>query len=156
VSLEPPSAAAQVRRGRPGDAASVLSLLKQLGYSPEERSFDETFALVVRHPEAAVFIANEGVRVIGYLALSQRPQIRLGGRLAVVDELVVEESRRGTGIGSALLDAAVAFARGLGCVRIELVTARVRESYVRGFYARRGFREADSAILRLELSARGK
>jgi GNAT superfamily N-acetyltransferase len=128
----------------------VLGLLKQLGYAPDERAFDETFAQVVRHPEAAVFVATDGLHVVGYLALSQRPQIRLGGRIATIDELVVSEERRGEGIGSALLEAALALARGLGCRRVELTTARGRESYTRGFYARHGFVEADSAVLRLE------
>jgi N-acetylglutamate synthase-like GNAT family acetyltransferase len=128
----------------------VLALVEQLGYEPDERGFDETFAQVVRHPEAAVFIAAEGPRVIGYLALSQRPQIRLGGRAAVIDELVIEEARRGEGLGSALLAAALNHAAGLGCRRVEVCTRRSRESYQRGFYLAHGFREADSALLRLE------
>jgi GNAT superfamily N-acetyltransferase len=138
-----------VRRARPGDGAQVLALVESLGYQPE-RGYDETFAQVVRHPEAAVFVAAEGLRVVGYLALSQRPQIRLGGRAAVIDELVVEEQRRGEGIGSALLRAALDYARGVGCRRVELTTRRARESYQRGFYLAHGFREVDSAVLRLD------
>lgn len=143
-------AGVMVRRARPGDAAAVLAFVHQLGYSPEERGYDETFAQVVRHPEAAVFVAVEGPRVLGYLALSHRPQIRLGGRSAMLDELVVDERRRGDGIGSALLQAAIDYSRGIGCKRIELHSRRQRESYHRGFYVGHGFREVDSAVLRLE------
>jgi GNAT superfamily N-acetyltransferase len=143
-----------VRRARPGDAATVRGLVTQLGYSPDERGFDETFAQVVRHPEAAVFIAADGARVIGYLALSHRPQIRLGGRLATIDELVVVEDRRGYGIGSALLAAAVEHAAGIGCLRIEVTSLRARESFQRGFYASHGFREVDQAILRTDLPSK--
>jgi ribosomal protein S18 acetylase RimI-like enzyme len=139
-----------VRRARPGDAAAVLQLVHQLGYEPDERSYDETFAQVVRHPEAAVFVATEGPRVIGYLALSHRPQIRLGHRAANIDELAVEESRRGDGIGTALLSAALDYARSIGCKRVELHSRRSRESYQRGFYAAHGFLEIDSALLRLD------
>ena len=95
-----------VRRARPGDASHVFALVEQLGYAPDHRGFDETFAQVVRHPEAAVYVAAEGLRVIGYLSMSQRPQIRLGGRAASIDELVVDERGRGEGVGTALLDAA--------------------------------------------------
>jgi GNAT superfamily N-acetyltransferase len=139
-----------VRRARPGDAAPVLALVEQLGYDPEERRYDEIFAQVVRHPEAAVFVATEGLRVIGYLALSHRPQIRLGGRAAVIDEMSVDEARRGDGIGSALLSAALDHARAIGCRRIEVNTRRLRESYQRGFYVGHGFTEVDSALLRLD------
>jgi len=145
-------AGVNVRRARPGDASHVLVLVEQLGYHPDPRGFDETFAQVVRHPEAAVFVAVEGLRVIGYLAMSQRPQIRLGGRAAAIDELVVEERRRGEGVGTALLEAAVAHARGLGCRRVDLHTARARQSYHRGFYVAHGFVEVDSAVLRFEIA----
>lgn len=139
-----------VRRGRPGDAAHVLALIEQLGYSPKERQYDETFAQVVRHPEAAVFVAADGLKVIGYLAMSQRPQIRLGGRIAVIDELVVDERRRGDGIGSALLEAALKHAGDLGCRRMELNTSRARDSYGRRFYSSHGFVEVDSAVMRID------
>jgi GNAT superfamily N-acetyltransferase len=139
-----------VRRARPGDAAAVFRLVQQLGYQPGERGFDETFAQVVRHPEAAVFVATEGLRVLGYLALSQRPQIRLGGRAAAIDELVIDDTRRGEGLGTALLEAALDHARALRCVRVEVSTRRTRESYQRGFYLSHGFREVDSAALRLD------
>lgn len=140
-----------VRRARPGDSAPVLALIQQLGYQPEERSYDEVFAQVVRHPEAAVFVACEGLRIVGYLALSHRPQARLGGRLACIDELAVESSKRGSGIGSTLLHAALDHARAIGCQRVELHTRRSRESFQRGFYAGHGFVEADSAVMRLVL-----
>src|SRR5262249_55840754 len=120
---------------------------------PEHRGFDETFAQVVRHPEAAVFVATEGLKVIGYLAMSHRPQIRLGGRAAYIDELVIDDRRRGQGIGTALLEAALAHARGLGCKRVDLSTARARTSYQRGFYVGHGFYETDSALLRFDLVA---
>jgi GNAT superfamily N-acetyltransferase len=141
-----------VRRARPGDASHVFALVEQLGYTPDHRGFDETFAQVVRHPEAAVFVAAEGLRVIGYLSMSHRPQIRLGGRSAYIDELAVDERRRAQGIGSALLDAAIEYARGLGCKRIDINTSRARPSYHRGFYVSHGFGEVDSAVLRLSLT----
>jgi GNAT superfamily N-acetyltransferase len=140
-----------VRRARPGDASYVFALVEQLGYAPEHRGFDETFAQVVRHPEAAVFVASEGLKVIGYLAMSHRPQIRLGGRIAYIDEMVVDERRRGEGVGAALLDAAIAYARGLLCKRVDINTSRARPSYRRGFYVSHGFTEVDSALLRYDL-----
>jgi ribosomal protein S18 acetylase RimI-like enzyme len=139
-----------VRRARPGDASAVLALVEQLGYDPDERRYDEIFAQVVRHPEAAVFVATLGLRVIGYLALSHRPQIRLGGIVAIIDELAVDEAQRGQGVGTALLGAALAHARGLGVRRVDVHTDRNRESYRRRFYVGHGFREIDSALLRLD------
>ena len=142
-----------VRRARPGDALAIRRLVRELGYElGDSRASDETMAQVVRHPEAAVFVAVDGVDVIGYVALSHRPQMRLGGRLATIDELVITESRRGVGIGTQLLDAAIAHARSLHCVRIEAQQRRSRESFERRYYQDRGFVEVDSATMRVELA----
>jgi N-acetylglutamate synthase-like GNAT family acetyltransferase len=140
-----------VRRARPGDALAVRKLLKELGYSHDPRATDETVSQVVKHPEAAVFVACEGVEVLGYAALSIRPQMRLAGLLASLDELVVTQSRRGSGLGTMLLDAAIAHAKALQCRRIEVLQTRRRESYDRKFYQERRFVEVDSAVLRIDL-----
>lgn len=137
-----------LRRARPGDAAGVRALVEHLGYAPDARGFAETFTQVARHPEAAVLVLAEGVRIVGYLAVSHRPQIRLGGRIASIDELAVDPAYTGRGLGSALVEHALELARGLGCARIEVHTRRTRDSYARGFYRKHGFVEVDSAILR--------
>ena len=146
-------AGVNVRRARPGDASHVFALVEQLGYQPDHRGFDETFAQVVRHPEAAVFVAVEGLRVIGYLAMSQRPQIRLGGRAACIDELVVDERRRSEGLGTALLEAAIdlrARAR-LQARRPARRRGRARATSAASTSAH-GFVEVDSALLRMDLT----
>jgi N-acetylglutamate synthase-like GNAT family acetyltransferase len=140
-----------IRRARPGDASAVRVLVHQLGYEPAERHYDETFAQVVRHPEGAVFIAARGARVVGYLALSHRAQIRLGGRIASIDELAVDENARGHGIGGELLTCGITHARSLGCSRLEILCSRARESYERGFYEAHGLDEVETAVYRLEL-----
>jgi ribosomal protein S18 acetylase RimI-like enzyme len=137
-----------LRRARPGDAPGVRTLVEHLGYTPDPRGFAETFTQVARHPEAAVLVLTEGTRVVGYLAISHRPQIRLGGRIAVIDDLSIDPEYAGRGLGSALVEHALELARGLACVRIEVSTRRSRASFARGFYVKHGFIETDSALLR--------
>lgn len=138
----------ELRRARPGDAAGVGALVAQLGFATDGRGFSETFTQVIRHPEAAVFVVAEGVRVVAYLAISHRPQIHLGGRVATIDELVVDAAHRRRGLGAFLLDHALELARGLACVRIEATTARAPDGDARAFYAAQGFVEADATRLR--------
>ena len=111
------------RRARPGDAPGVRALVEQLGHTPDPRGFTETFTQVIRHPEAAVVVLTEGVRVVAYVAVSHRPQIHLGGRVATIDELVVDASCAGQGLGAFLVDHAMEVARGLACVRIDTAPA---------------------------------
>lgn len=109
-----------IRRARPGDAPGVRALVEHLGHAPDERTFTETFTQVARHPEAAVLVLVEGIRVVGYLAFSHRPQVRLGGRITVIDEMAIDPAYNGRGLGAALLDHALELARGLACVRIDV------------------------------------
>jgi GNAT superfamily N-acetyltransferase len=137
-----------LRRARPGDAPGVRILVEHLGHTPDERAFTETFTQVARHPEAVVLILADGVRVVGYLALSHRPQIRLGGRVAVIDDLAIDPAYGGRGLGTFLVEHALDLARGLACVRIEAATRRTLDSFTRGFYRKHGFVETESALLR--------
>jgi GNAT superfamily N-acetyltransferase len=145
-----------LRKARPGDAAAVRVLLLALGYDDlPPREYAQTFSLVVAHPEVDVRVAVDGKAVVGLLTLSHRPQLRLAGRIGCIDELVVAASHRGAGIGTQLVEAACVRARELGCVRVDLQTARARESFQRGFYRKRGFRELESALLSRSLRPAG-
>jgi GNAT superfamily N-acetyltransferase len=83
--------------------------------------------------------------------MSHRPQIRRARRLASIDELAVEDSERGRGIGGDLLAAAIAHAKSLHCERVDVQTSRARGPEVRRFYADRGLAEIDSALFRQTL-----
>ena len=142
-----------IRRAEESDLDAVYDLTVELGYSRLARAdFAAAFAAVLRHPEMLVLIAGTpGIGAAGLASLSYRPQLRLGGRIATIDELVVTDRARGVGVGRALLHRAVAEARGLGARRVELTTNRDRESYRRGFYVKNGLAETGSALMRLEL-----
>jgi len=139
-----------IRNAESSDADALFGLLGELGY--DELAFGDfahAFERVALHPEMRVLIAeDETGRILGMISLSHRPQLRLGGTLVTIDELIVAPNARGSGVGRALLDHAREIARNLDARRIELSTNRTRESYARGFYAKNGFSEANSAVMR--------
>jgi GNAT superfamily N-acetyltransferase len=71
-------------------------------------------------------------------ALSVRKSLWGQGFLGYVDELVVDESRRGEGIGGMLLERALELAKKGGCRRVELDSAFHRADAHR-FYENHGF-----------------
>jgi GNAT superfamily N-acetyltransferase len=106
---------------------------------------------VISHPEMEVFMAVDPLdRAIGMLSLSHRPQLRLRGRVATIDELIVAEAWRNKGVGKKLVQAAVARVKDLSVKRLELSTHLGRESFHRAFYEKNGFAQVDSALMRLE------
>ena len=71
----------------------------------------------------------------------------LGERVVLLEDMVVAPSVRGAGVGSALLTAAIDFARAQRCPRITLLTDRVNADAQR-FYARHGFTASDMLPMR--------
>ncbi len=144
---------ASVRAAELRDRDAVYALLRELGYAVPVGEFERAYREVLGHPEMRVLVAEAHGAVLGVLTLSHRVQLRLAGRIATIDELVVTAGARGAGVGRALLEEAKREARALGAQRVQLQTNRARESYLRGFYRKNGFVEVPSATLRLPAEA---
>lgn len=99
----------------------------------EERRY---LKAIRRWEHAAVFVAEEHVRVVGRLSVSrdQHPASRHVADLG----LMVAADRRGRGIGRALLEAAVEWAREAGVTKLELHVFPWNEPAIR-LYERFGF-----------------
>ncbi len=118
-----------VRQARPGDAAALVELAEAVGSEPEgwlvaegawrgvgeERRYLRTIA---RYPHAAVFVAEIDGQVVARLSLARDPH---PASAHVADlGLMVGASHRRRGIGHALLDAAVDWARAASVRKLEL------------------------------------
>ena len=109
----------------------------------------QTVHWVISHPEIEIFVAADAQdKPVGMVSLSHRPQLRLRGRIASVDELVVTESWRRRGVGRALMQQVIerCGARALSVKRLE-VSAYAQEE-LRGFYESCGFVMVDRMVLR--------
>jgi RimJ/RimL family protein N-acetyltransferase len=115
-----------IRRAIPHDAPALVELAESvgreegrwiLGTGPWRSVADERRYLrsIERYPDAAVIVAEDGARIVGRLSLSRDPHP--ASRHVADLGLMVAESHRRRGVGSALLDEAVVWAR----------TARVRK-----------------------------
>jgi N-acetylglutamate synthase-like GNAT family acetyltransferase len=142
----------RIRLATEQDVENAIRLMAQLGYPDLSLSmFSETYHSVLRHPAMTVIVCEgDDGEVVGLATISRRPQLRLTADLITIDEFVVANNARGRGVGRALLEHIKAMARKAGACRLELNTNRARESYRRGFYIKNGFREADSAVMRIE------
>jgi N-acetylglutamate synthase-like GNAT family acetyltransferase len=140
-----------IRRGERGDAEAARALVAELGYGGlDADTFAQGFAAVLAEPTQEVWVAERAGRVVALMTLARRPQVRLAGVVVTIDELVVHEAERGARVGGRLVDVAKDVAVRAGARRLELHTARARTSYERGFYAKNGFVEVDSAVMRWE------
>lgn len=136
-----------IRRAEPGDAAALVHLLQQVGR--EEGAWllttDESRSVVAerrylravrRHPDAAVFVAEEDDVVVGRLSLARdtHPASRHVADLG----LLVAATHRRRGIGRALLEQALAWATAAGVTKLELHVFPWNEPAI-GLYESFGF-----------------
>ena len=96
-----------------------------------------------------ILVAGDGADVKGMVNLLFTVSTALGGRVAILEDMVVDPRYRGAGIGSRLLRAAIEQAAACECRRVTLLTDSTNETAQR-FYRRHGF--ADSAMLPMRLS----
>ena len=118
-----------IRPAEPTDASELVALAADVGreagdwllatetWRPvaDERRY---LKAVRRHADAAVFVAVDGDRIVGRLSLARDPH---PASAHVADlGLMVAASHRRRGIGRALLDTAVEWARMVGVSKLEL------------------------------------
>jgi putative acetyltransferase len=119
----------RVRRADPSDAAALVALAEQVGGEEgrwilttaswrsvaEERRY---LKAVQRHADAAVFVVEDDGRLVGRLSLSRDPHPS-SHHVADLGLMVAADHRR-RGIGKALLEEAVLWARDSGIRKLEL------------------------------------
>jgi ribosomal protein S18 acetylase RimI-like enzyme len=128
--------------------AELASLMPQLSSaSPPSRT---ELSEIVDSPATSLLVARDGDAIVGTLTLAVF-RIPTGVR-AWIEDVVVDESARGQGVGEALTLEAVSLARGAGARSVELTSRPTREAANR-LYRRLGFEERDTNVLRLTLES---
>ena len=118
-----------IRRATPGDAAGLVALAREVGTEPEgwlistcvwrgaaeERRYLRS---IRRSPNAAVFVAEAPQGLVGRLSVARDPH-PASSHVADLGLMVAATHRR-RGIGRALLERAVEWARGARVSKLEL------------------------------------
>jgi ribosomal protein S18 acetylase RimI-like enzyme len=127
---------------------AVEKLVPQLSRSnppPTEAEMGE----IVASPATDLFIVVDDTGTIVGMATLATFRIPTAKR-AWIEDVVVDESARGAGVGQALTEAMVDRARELGCATVDLTSRPSREAANR-LYQRAGFHPRDTNIYRLDL-----
>jgi RimJ/RimL family protein N-acetyltransferase len=153
-----------VRRAEPGDAQGLTELGDAVGSEPEgwlvttngwRDAADERRYLraIRRYPNAAVFVAEDDGLIVGRLSVA-RDQHPASAHVADLG-LMVAQSHRRRGVGTALLEAAAEWGRDAGVRKLELhvfpwntaaIALYEKFGFVREGYRRAHYRRADGYV----------
>ncbi len=103
----------------------------------------QNIQIVTASDRHTLLIAEDGARLAGYCNVHWQPL--MSQQEGFVSELFVGASRRGEGVGTALLETVKREARARGCGRLHLENFRTKASYRRGYYAKLGWQERPAA-----------
>lgn len=128
----------RIRTATLSDAPAVQRLAGQLGYPVEIEILGSRLASILESPGQTLLVAEVDDLVCGWVYLLAGQDL-LSGPTAEIGGLVVDENRRGLGIGKSLLERAGEWANLQGYCELRVRSNTAREPYVKAFYLANGY-----------------
>lgn len=144
-----------VRLAGPRDAALVARLLHAFNVefeapTPTAAEFETRFEVLLWRDDVRVWLAETGTHpggvALGFLLATHRPSPYHAGGIAQVEELYAVPTRRGTGVGTALMAALDAWVARHDVGEVHINVDEDDED-ARRFYERGGFSHLDPTAL---------
>lgn len=132
-----------IRPAQKADIPVLVGLLEQLFEIEDDFTFDPSkhargLELLIDAAGADVFVAETAEGIAGMVSMQKLISTAAGGSSGVIEDLIVDRSHRGEGIGSALLMRIISEALQQGHVRL-MLGADLRNDSALAFYERFGF-----------------
>nr|ADU90698.1 putative acetyltransferase [Collimonas sp. MPS11E8] len=144
----------EFRHATDQDLASIVRLLaddalgsgRERYEQPLPQAYVQAFAAIRQQHGNFILLAVENTEVLGCLQLTLIPGLaRLGMTRAQIEGVRVAASHRGKGVGEALFQHAIGYAREQGCGLVQLTTDKSRGDAHR-FYERLGFVDSHAGM----------
>jgi GNAT superfamily N-acetyltransferase len=134
------------REAAPGDFDQIMGLYRQLQPSDpvlEDGADAAAFKQILDSPLLCLFVLDNDGTIVATTYLNVIPNLtRSAAPYAVIENVVVDKTLRGTGLGKRLMAATLQAAWDAGCYKAMLMTGS-RNPATHGFYRACGF-SADS------------
>lgn len=137
-----------IRQARPEDAAALGDLLSQLGYPTDAAEIPGRLERVHARPGTTVLVAEHRGRPVGVVTVHLFPAMHSNEPNAWLTALVVDESMRGKGVGSALVERAEQWAIQQGARHLALTSA-LRRKEAHEFYKRRDYEHTGVRLVKV-------
>ncbi len=127
-----------IREAGMADATSIASLVTQLGYPSEPAEMAGRLKVLFSLPEYIIFVAEADGDIVGMVGAYMAYSLEFSGMYGRLTTLIVEESRRGEGIGKQLVEGIESWLKRQGAI-LCVVTSSSRRSDSHRFYENNGY-----------------
>lgn len=138
------------------DLPQLAGLLAELFTLERDFSCDEDrqlrgLRLILDHPgQGRLFVARDGAKVAGMINALITISTAEGGRVLLLEDVIVDEKYRGKGLGRELVAHVLAWAALENMTRVTLLADRDNRAALR-FYEKLGFCSSNMSVLRKSL-----
>ncbi len=145
-----------IREAAPGDIEDICRLLallfeQEAEFEPDYEKQKRGVSEIISDPHKGMFLVMEvSGRIAGCVSLLFLVSTAMGGKAAILEDMVIEPEARGRGLGSQLLKKAISSAQENGCMRITVLTDNGNMASQR-LYEKSGFRKSQMMPMRLIL-----
>lgn len=144
-----------IRQACSYDIDAMVLLLEALFGIEDDFTIDpqlqrQGLLLLLSSPDAVVLVAEESGSVIGMVSMQSLVSTAIGGRVGLIEDMIVNARYRGSGIGGKLLTSMIDEADKRGFSRIALGVDLRNENAI-GFYRWHGFSSGNMGLMYLYL-----
>ena len=138
------------------DLESLSKLLsdlfnQEIEFSPDSKKQLNSLKKIISNKNIGkIYTAKIDKEIAGMVSLVYTESTALGGRVALLEDMIIKKEFRGAGIGSKLIDYAINEAKKTNCMRITLLTDK-ENLIARKFYESKGFKQSEMIPFRLKL-----
>lgn len=122
---------------------------QDIEFEPDYKKQKAGLEQIISNPSIGeILVMKIDGKVVGMVSLLYSISTALGGKVAILEDMVMAKDFRGKGLGKELLQEAIDFAQKHGCLRLTLLTDFDNEAAIR-FYQSAGFSLSKMIPLRL-------
>jgi GNAT superfamily N-acetyltransferase len=120
-----------IRPAEVTDRARLWPLVREFAtsFEPEHAAFERSFGELIDREDSLVLVAEADEGIVGYLLAGYRGTLFANAPVAWIEEVMVADGARRSGIGTALMAEAERWAERVPTAYIALATRRARDFY---------------------------
>ncbi|MBW8330955.1 MAG: GNAT family N-acetyltransferase [Prolixibacteraceae bacterium] len=136
------------------DLVDLTRLLNELftqdiEFEPDFEKQEIGLVKILSNPEIGeILVFKIDNKIVGMVSLLYSISTALGGKVAILEDMIIDKGYRNEGFGKELLNEAINFAKGRNCLRLTLLTDFNNDTAI-NFYQRAGFKKSEMIPMRL-------